>query len=542
MKKLKNEKGAITLIVLVSILFMVSFLISSYAIVANKAKTQKEIVEQTRAIYDNTENIEETYNSYFMTGEIIPIYTVEQLFAMGKGESIIIDGKYYIFSNNDSTVYMLMNDLAFNAYDYGENYYWTPMGERGEEWLAGFIGNNHKIEVKYKDTEDDEYSVIYSEENDFAEPEYKVKVSPRVLSESGDILTEATIYTSSNHAEFVAQEGKGEMEISVKRLVATKIYAGCEGYRNSVTETITIKNPNKIPEINLVLGNYSFTINATPEDAKVTINGVEKTTVSVNKGEQVSWKVEATGYVTKEGTYTVEDDTTIDVSLEVAKHTFTINATPTDAVVTIDGEERNSITVDYGTTISYSVVRDEYYTKQGNITVCEDMTLDVSLEEWVYINFSESFYFTRCSDETFSGLLNGGKTTFEKYNLSGKDYSMGSFFLDEADIVDKVPTTATIAKVTVYFDYYQDRNNTFLYTNTIKTTIYAGDTEKMEEDESEKTNKDIQTAKYELTNITREELANSLRVDLVNYIEGTLEIDSTVENLYCVIEGEYPDI
>lgn len=78
MKKIKNEEGAITILVLVSVLFMVSFLISSYAIVANKVKAQKEIVSQTRDIYNNTENIQGIYNSYFSNDNIIPIYTAEQ--------------------------------------------------------------------------------------------------------------------------------------------------------------------------------------------------------------------------------------------------------------------------------------------------------------------------------------------------------------------------------------------------------------------------------------------------------------------------------
>ena len=48
MKKLKNENGAITILVVISILFMISFLISSYVIVANKVKSQKEVIAQTK--------------------------------------------------------------------------------------------------------------------------------------------------------------------------------------------------------------------------------------------------------------------------------------------------------------------------------------------------------------------------------------------------------------------------------------------------------------------------------------------------------------
>ena len=452
MKKLRSENGAITMLVLITVIFLVSFLISSYILVANKAKAQKEIIEETRKIYEPTSTMEEIYNSYFNNGNIIPIYTVEQLQAIGNGKQININGKYYTFSNDENTIYVLMNNLEIKAYeDYGEDYYWTPIGER-DDLLANFEGNNNKIDVVYKDK-----TKTYLKENEFSEY--------------------------------------------------------------------------------FVLG-----INPTPADAIVTINGKETKSISVKQGEEVEWKVEKTGYVTQGGKHIADNDGIYDIILEVAKHTFTINPTPADAIVTINGQQTKSITVDYGTEISYSVSCNGYYTQTGSTVLVSDDTINVILAESGYIPFTEKFYFTRCSDEAFNGLLNGGSTTFEKYNLTGKDYSMGSFYVDEADIVDKVPTTSTIFKVTVYFDYYQDRDNTFLYDNRIKTTIYVGDTEKMEKTESEKTNKTIKTAKYELTNITREELANSLRVDFLNYIEGTLKIHSTIENFYCVIEGEYPDI
>lgn len=534
MKKFKNEKGAITILVLVSILFMVSFLISSYAMVANKVKAQKEVVAQTRAIYNNTEDVEEIYNS-FLIDNIIPIYTVEQLLAIGSDEKIEVNGEYYTFSNDTSTKYVLMNDLSLNTYDYGDDYYWVPINDR-DDLVSLFDDNGYKIEVEYKDSDGDEYIATYNKENNISESKYDIQV--KVVDESGQTLSDAIIYVNDKE-----QSSKGEATVSIKRLQEVTIYAELDGYKKSDTKIIHIENPNKISNlVELTLGNYVFAINPTPSNASVTINGQDTNSISVGKGQKIEWEVEATGYIAQEGELIIEADTTLDVELEIKKHTITINPTPENAIVAIDGVETNSATVDYGTEVSYSVICEGYHSQEGKVTVVKDETINITLAEIGYIPFSESFYFTRCSDETFNGLLNGGSTTFSKYNLGGKDYSMGSFYLDEPDIVDKVPTTSTIFKVTVYFDYYQDRDNTFLYTNTIKTTIYAGDTEKMAEAESEKTNKDVQTAKYELTNITREELANSLRVDLVNYIEGTLEIDSTVENLYCVIEGEYPDI
>ena len=535
MKKFKNEKGAITILVLVSILFMVSFLISSYAMVANKVKAQKEVVAQTRAIYNNTEDIEEIYNS-FLIDNIIPISNAEQLLAIGSDEIREIGGKEYTFSNDPSTKYVLMNDIEFNGKDY-----WVPINDR-KDLLSLFDDNGKIITVEYKDSDDVEYTVTYDKENNISEPEYELTV--KAVDESGQILSDAVIYVNGKE-----QPTKGETTVSIKRLQGVKIYAELDGYKKSEGEDVCIENPKKDFEdkypggvCELTLGNYMFTINPTPSNASVTINGQDTNSISVGKGQKIEWEVEATGYIAQEGEITIEEDTTLDVELEIKKHTITINPTPANAIVAIDGVETNSATVDYGTEVSYSVICEGYHSQEGKVTVVKDETINITLAEIGYIPFSESFYFTRCSDETFNGLLNGGSTTFSKYNLGGKDYSMGSFYLDEADIVDKVPATSTIFKVTVYFDYYQDRSNTFLYTNTIKTTIYTGDTEKMSQAESEKTNEDVQQAKYELTNITREELANSLRVDLINYIEGTLSIDSTVENLYCVIEGEYPDI
>ena len=53
MKKLKSQNGAIAIIVLVSVLFLTMFLISSYMVISNKLKTQKEVIDQTRQIYEN---------------------------------------------------------------------------------------------------------------------------------------------------------------------------------------------------------------------------------------------------------------------------------------------------------------------------------------------------------------------------------------------------------------------------------------------------------------------------------------------------------
>lgn len=47
-KSMKKERGAITLITLVTIVFMISFLIGTYVIMSNRRQTQEEIKRKTR--------------------------------------------------------------------------------------------------------------------------------------------------------------------------------------------------------------------------------------------------------------------------------------------------------------------------------------------------------------------------------------------------------------------------------------------------------------------------------------------------------------
>lgn len=499
MKNLKKENGAITIITLVSILFMVSFLISSYILISNKVKAQKDMIAETRKTYESPITMEEIYNSYFNNENIIPIYTVDQLLDMGtEKKNVNIKGKYYDFTNNENTVYVLMNDLQFKANDYADrldNGYWMPVGDRiiayettqksrsideSEEedgldlqFKAKFEGKNNKIEVSYVDEENDEYSVIYSQESKYCEPEYEVNVTPVFSDET--IVNDAQILKNEEQTGLI-----GQTIIKIKRLKTTSVSAYLDDNYTVPKESILITNPNKIKNVNLKFESLNVVLTIEPE--------------------------------------------------------------PANAEVMINGVNTRIISVPAGTTVNYQVSCSEYYTKQGSIEVNGNMVLPIELAPKDYVSFSEKFYFTRCSNDTYKGILNGGSATLEKYNVGGADYSMGTFYIDESDIVKTIPSRGIISKVTLYFDYYQTRSNTFLYTNTIKTTVSTGTTLKMTQKESERTDKTVRTAKYELYNISRKDLEEGLSVKLLNYIEGTLTIRSTVKNMYCVIEGEKPDV
>lgn len=59
--------------------------------------------------------------------------------------------------------------------------------------------------------------------------------------------------------------------------------------------------------------------------------------------------------------------------------TLTINPTPADSTVTINGIEQNTVTVPYGDTVEYSVAKEGYLTQSGSVELTEDTTLAVEL-------------------------------------------------------------------------------------------------------------------------------------------------------------------
>lgn len=163
MKKIKSQSGAIAVIVLISLLFLTIFLTSSYMIISNKLKIQKDVVEETRQIYENYD-LEEIYNSYFNNGQI-PIYSNNEYLAIGKNEKVIIPevgGKYYNFTN--SANYILMNDLTINVQDYPDIEWETWQAPEyyfeNNDYTGKIDYNGHIVTIIRADGTKQEYSGI----------------------------------------------------------------------------------------------------------------------------------------------------------------------------------------------------------------------------------------------------------------------------------------------------------------------------------------------------------------------------------------------
>ena len=132
-----------------------------------------------------------------------------------------------------------------------------------------------------------------------------------------------------------------------------------------------------------------LTFNITPGDANVVVNVTSPETavvsgnvVKVNAGETVEYTITAEGYDDKSGSEKVDSDKSIDIELTKKQVTLTITTTPDEATVKFnDGEvdPDKAITVDYGTSVKYTVSAEGYNEVSDSKVVTEDSNVPVTL-------------------------------------------------------------------------------------------------------------------------------------------------------------------
>ena len=154
--------------------------------------------------------------------------------------------------------------------------------------------------------------------------------------------------------------------------------AGTGGYAR--VEVISKKEFDKaVKYYDTVCPEYkTLAINPDPADAVVTINGEVTNSKTFKKWTTVEYSVERDGYKTETGNVKLKDNVELDVDL-LKVCTVTIIPDKADAVVTINGEATNTVTVLQGSQISYKITLDGYNDEEDTITVVEDLVLNVTM-------------------------------------------------------------------------------------------------------------------------------------------------------------------
>lgn len=67
--------------------------------------------------------------------------------------------------------------------------------------------------------------------------------------------------------------------------------------------------------VSLITEKYTYTINPSPADAKVVINGSTTNSIRAGKGHTVTWSVSKSGYITQSGSDVISGDMTKNITL-----------------------------------------------------------------------------------------------------------------------------------------------------------------------------------------------------------------------------------
>lgn len=119
MNKTKNQKGAISLFVLLSMLFFLAFMIGTFSLVSRKNATQMQALKETQEIYKSGANGAVIYDSILSPEDtVIPIATKEQLAKVieitsnDSSAKYMINGKMYTYTKDAN--YILQNDIILD--------------------------------------------------------------------------------------------------------------------------------------------------------------------------------------------------------------------------------------------------------------------------------------------------------------------------------------------------------------------------------------------------------------------------------------------
>ena len=126
----------------------------------------------------------------------------------------------------------------------------------------------------------------------------------------------------------------------------------------------------------------TLNIITSPEDADIEIEGSLRNSFQAAYGDEISYKVSAEYYNTKEGSIVIKEDTDLAINLvsQVEMVTVEVVCNIEGADIYLNGQIRDSITVGKNATVTYRVKKDGYRTVQGQVVASSDKTVDVTLK------------------------------------------------------------------------------------------------------------------------------------------------------------------
>lgn len=205
MRKIREEKGSITLFVLISIMFFVIVLVGLYITSSNKIQKQQQELEQIQKKYD-TQNIDDLYNSIVTVPENnSSVSTFEELQQKLKDEN----EDYIVLANDIITNNYLTIDrtviIDLNGFTYSVN------NQDTEQSSIVITGENTELTIK--DSSKNENGSIVTNSIDENKKLISIENNATLILESGAISNDnlsnkkTKIIYISESSEFIMNGG-----------------------------------------------------------------------------------------------------------------------------------------------------------------------------------------------------------------------------------------------------------------------------------------------------------------------------------------------
>lgn len=114
MQKIKNQNGAISLFVMLSMLFFLMFMLGAYTIVLKRNQVQIQTTTQLKSLYSSTatDQTSKYAGRFAESTEVIPISNAVEFSLIGTGNSFEQNGKIYTCGTDKK--YQLTNDIIID--------------------------------------------------------------------------------------------------------------------------------------------------------------------------------------------------------------------------------------------------------------------------------------------------------------------------------------------------------------------------------------------------------------------------------------------
>lgn len=236
----KSSNGAISVFVLMTMLFFLFAMLGIFSIISKRAQTQTESLESLKnKYYSEGEESKRISNRLADSEDLIPIYTSQQLLSIGTpNKTIEIDGKVYDFSQTDYSKYELKNDIiidrdlisrtalsdssynALNRGNYEILYYdnnndcYYQIARGNDSAVKDTIQGGFKIALKYidKDRISADKSTYYGQYVNYQAENSKASNWRILYADNNNIYLIASDYISSEYVP----KGKNGSLIAVK--------------------------------------------------------------------------------------------------------------------------------------------------------------------------------------------------------------------------------------------------------------------------------------------------------------------------------------